>query len=73
MREHVKSSLRAEALTIPLAQVAGEALADVPDATTIDAIVMASAASRGDIVYTSDFEELERLRVIFPSVRVLAV
>jgi len=39
----------------------------------IDAIVMASAASRGDVVYTSDFDDLERLRSFFPSVRVLVV
>ena len=43
-------------------------------ATTIDAIVMASAARRGDIVYTSDFEDLERLRAHFRAVpRVLGV
>jgi len=39
----------------------------------VDAIVMASAASRGDVVYTSDFEDLTRLRAHFRSVRVLAV
>ena len=37
----------------------------------LDAIVMASAASRGDIVYTSDFEDLSRLGRCFPSVRVM--
>jgi predicted nuclease of predicted toxin-antitoxin system len=51
----------------------GEALAAVPDATPIDAVVMASAARRGDIVYTSDFDDLNRLRGCFPSVRVLRV
>ena len=40
---------------------------------TVDAIVMASAASRGDLVYTSDVADLERLRAYFPTVRVLAV
>jgi hypothetical protein len=34
----------------------------VPGAGTIDAIVMASAASRGDTVYTSDLDDLARLR-----------
>ena len=52
---------------------AGEAIAAVPSATAVDAIVMASAAQRGDVVYTSDFEDLERLRQRFPSVRVLRV
>jgi hypothetical protein len=34
---------------------------------------MASAASRGDVVYASDVEDLERLRRYFPNVRVLGV
>jgi hypothetical protein len=34
---------------------------------------MASAASRGDIVYSTDIEDLERLRRVFPDVRVLRV
>ncbi len=72
-REHVRSGLRVELLAEPMAQLAGEAQAEVQEATVIDAIVMASAASRGDIVYTSDFEDLEKLRVFFPGVRVLAV
>lgn len=41
-------------------------------ATTVDAIVMASAAQRGDAVYTSDVADLERLRAFFPPVRVFA-
>ncbi len=56
-----------------LAQRAGEALAAVRSATLVDAIVMASAARRGDVVYTSDFGDLERLRQHFPTVRVLSV
>ena len=39
---------------------------------TIDAIVMASAARRGDIVYTMDMADLSRLQAFFPSVRVLS-
>jgi hypothetical protein len=39
----------------------------------VDAVVMASAARRGDIVLTSDIEDLEALRVAFPDVRVLRV
>ncbi len=62
-----------EPLDAQLARVAGEALARVRDATAIDAAVMASAARRGDILYTSDFEDMSRLRDVFPSVRVLRV
>ena len=72
-REHVKSALLVELLSEPLARVAGEAIAKVADATAVDAIVMASAASRGDVVYTSDLEDLEKLRAFFPGVRVLSV
>jgi hypothetical protein len=45
----------------------------VRGATSIDAIVMASAAQRGDVVYTSDVEDLGRLSRFFPAVRVLGV
>lgn len=63
-----------EALSEPLAKIAGEAIAAVPGATAVDAAVMASAASRGDPVYTSDVGDLVRLRDgRFPGVRVLAV
>jgi hypothetical protein len=40
--------------------VAGEALGKVRTATVVDAIVMASAASRGDVVYTSDYDDLAK-------------
>ena len=54
-----------------LARVAGEALAgDVRGATTIDALVMASAALRGGVVYTSDLDDLQQLGRHFPDVRV---
>lgn len=46
-------AVRVEALGANLARLAGIALGLVPGAGTIDAIVMASAASRGDTVYTS--------------------
>jgi predicted nucleic acid-binding protein len=73
VREHVKSGLRLEELSEETAMRAGEAMAATPKATLIDAIVMASAATRGDIVYTSDVDDLERLRVFFPTVKVLSV
>jgi hypothetical protein len=62
-----------EPTTARLAKLAGEAIAAVPGATPTDALVMASAALRGDVVYTSDFDDLDRLRAHFPSVRVLSV
>jgi hypothetical protein len=45
----------------------------VPTFVLVDAIVMASAAQRGDIVVTSDFDDLDQLRVLFPGVRVLGL
>lgn len=72
-RELILRGVRVENTTAEVAQLAGQALAVVPGATAIDAIVMASAACRGDLVYTSDFGDLERLRAYFPAVRLLAV
>ena len=71
LRERILESVDIEPLTEALAKLAGEALAAVKGATLVDAIVMASAASRGDIVYSSDTADLERLRAHFPGVRVL--
>jgi hypothetical protein len=71
-RERIRSGLRIEWLSDSLAEVAGEALAAVHGATVVDAIVMASAASRGDVVYTGDRDDLEKLRAFFPGVRVLS-
>jgi ribonuclease PH len=45
---------------------AGVALGLVSNATPIDALVMASAALRGGTVYTSDLDDLERLRAGVP-------
>ncbi len=58
-----------EPLLPDLARVAGEAIAAVKGATAVDAVIMASAASRGDRVLTSDFQDLARLRSFFPAVR----
>jgi predicted nucleic acid-binding protein len=71
LRDAILESVDVEPLTEALAKRAGEALAAVKGATLVDAIVMASAASRGDIVYSTDVEDLERLQGHFPSVRVL--
>jgi predicted nucleic acid-binding protein len=72
LREHLLASVVVEPLTDALARLAGECLARIGGATTVDAIVMASAAQRGDAVYTSDVVDLERLRAFFPAVRVFA-
>ncbi len=72
LREELYASLFVEPLTGRLAKEAGEAMATVKGSTLADAIVMASAAGRGDFVYTSDFDDLDRLRARFPGVRVLA-
>lgn len=72
IREVLLRGVRVEPLDDNLAKLAGEALAAVPKATAIDAVVMASAARRGDIVYTSDLPDLTRLQAFFPTVRLLA-
>jgi hypothetical protein len=55
-----------------IAKLAGDALASVQHATPIDAAVMASAALRGDMVYTSDIDDMHRLQAFFPSVRLFS-
>ncbi len=57
-----------------LARLAGIAVGLVRGAATLDAIVMASASLRGDIVYTSDPDDLGALRdgvPAFADVRIL--
>ena len=71
VRERILDVVNVEPLSLAVAKAAGEAQARVPSSTAIDAIVMAFAASRGDVVFTGDTEDLERLRRVFPSVRVL--
>lgn len=73
LRKAICASSRIEPLTGAVACLAGEALAVVSGATTVDAFVMAGAALRGDVVLTSDPKDLEKLRLFFPGVRVLSV
>jgi len=73
IRERILAAVRVEPLSESLARVAGEALAAVKGATAIDAIVMASAAQRGDVVYTADVTDLTKLAGYFPVVRVLGI
>ena len=56
-------SMHVEAVTEAIARLAGVAVGRVKGAGTIDAIVLATAAVRGDrVVYTSDVGDLVRLR-----------
>ena len=73
LADDILASVDVEPMDEDLAKVAGEALAAVKRATAVDAIVMASAARRGDVVYTSDFDDLSSLQVHFRSVRVLGI
>lgn len=73
LRERILRSVQVEPLHATLARTAGEAVASVKGATAIDAIVVASAALRGDTVLTSDPQDLLRLADYFGGVRVLSV
>jgi hypothetical protein len=73
VRERILAAVIVEHTDDALVKLAGEALASVPRATCIDALVMASAARRGGVVLTSDVDDLTRLQRAFPSVRVLGV
>lgn len=69
MQSAILGLLSFEPTTEQIAKLAGDALASVQHATPIDAAIMASAALRGDMVYTSDMEDMHRLQTFFPSVR----
>ena len=72
-REAILGTLIIEPLDLIVARLAGEAMARVRGSTLADSIVMSSAARSGGVVLTSDFDDLDRLRAHFPSVRVLEV
>ncbi len=72
-REAILAMMRVEHTDDVLMKVTGEALAAVPRATLVDAMVMAVAARHGAAVYTSGFDDLSRLQRAFPTVRVLGV
>ena len=73
VREELLASVSVEPLAESVARAAGEALASLGGSNAVDAIVMASAAQRGDVVYTSDVGDLTRLSEYFRSVKVLGV
>jgi predicted nucleic acid-binding protein len=60
-------------LSEPLARRAGELLAKTPGATPIDAVVAASAATRGDVVITSDVDDLTSLAAHCPGIDVIGI
>jgi predicted nucleic acid-binding protein len=76
VRSTLPASFKIESIDRTLAEAAGTALARLRkkgrtnDAVTIDALVMASAQRRGDVVYTSDPADLALLSEHFPRVRV---
>jgi predicted nucleic acid-binding protein len=76
-RARILEAVSVEPLSLGVARAAGEALATVKrkghgGSLAIDAIVVAFAASRGSVVYTSDVDDLEKIRAAhFPSVRIL--
>ena len=67
------SACSVEPLTDGLARLAGRALGDIGSAETIDAIVVASAAQRGDVVLTQDAADLNTFTSFFPDVRVVGL
>ena len=69
----IRRMVRVEPLDEALAANAGEAMAAVRGATVVDALVVASAARRGDLVYTSDYDDLIDLTRHFRGVRILGV
>lgn len=71
-REAILAALEIVPVDAVLGRAAGEALAAVPGATVVDATVMALAAFRDAVVYTTDIDDLENLRAFYPGVRVLS-
>ena len=68
------ASVEIERLGVELARIAGEALAATGTTDIVDAVVVASAAQRGDAVLTGDVGDLQRIAdAAFPSVRILGL
>ena len=69
---HLLEAFDIEPLGTELARVAGVALGEVGKGPSVtDAVVMASAAQRGDIVLTSDLKDMAKLQSVFSAVRIL--
>lgn len=72
-QQAILARLLVEPTTQRIAEAAGRAIAAVHKATAVDAAVMAAAALRGDVVFTSDITDMQRLQTFFPSVTILGV
>ena len=78
-REDILRAVHVDWLSEATLRLAGQALAAVTPRRgecplTVDAIAMASAASRpGDVLATSDVDDMLRLQAFFPGVRVIRV
>lgn len=78
-REDILRSVHVDWLSESTLRLAGQALAAIAPKKgecplTIDAIAMASAASRrGDVLATSDPEDMLRLQAFFSGVRVIGI
>jgi predicted nucleic acid-binding protein len=74
-REDIRESFEVDYLSEAVIRLAGEVLGKVRGAfdgcIAIDALVITSAALRGDTVLTGDIHDFARLRAFFPGVRVL--
>ena len=70
--DDILAPMHIEPTTARIAKAAGEALTTIR-ASVVDAALMASAALRGDVVFTSDLDDLTQLQAHFPSVRILGV
>jgi predicted nucleic acid-binding protein len=70
--DDILAPMHIEPTTARIAKAAGEALTPIR-ASVVDAAVMASAALRGDVVFTSDLDDLTQLQAHFPSVHILGV
>jgi hypothetical protein len=74
-REDIRRSFDLDWMSEKVVRAAGEALAKLnvkfEGCVVVDALVMASAALRGDTVITGDLEDLGRLQRFFPAVRIL--
>src|SRR5262249_4019728 len=65
-RATILRSVQVEPLAVQVAKLAGAAVGLVPGAGAVDAVGMAAAATRGDVVYTSDVGDLTALQEAVP-------
>lgn len=71
-RAKILRAFRFEPPTAHVARLAGAAIG-LLGAGLGDALIMAGASVQGDVVYTSDIDDLVRLGTVFPTVVVLRI